>query len=616
MNDLIFNLKITFKYPKDDYIYRMKSTLTLLFAFLYATLFAQVQLPANMYADTLAHPFLYGVASGDPSASGVILWTKVEVDLTQINPIPLNYLLATDAEMNNIVQTGTTQATILTDWTAKIDVTNLESATTYYYQFELSDGTASQIGRTKTAPSGASDELNFAIASCSSIYSGYFNAYRRIAERDELDLVIHVGDYVYDFVDEDERIRVPEPPPIDPLFLDEWRALHTYYLLDPDLRLMRQMHPIAVIWDNHDTDGNDAQTTMEAMQAFHEYLPVRQQAEDLHLYRRLQYGDLVDIIFMDAELYRDQDFITPEERSVLGFEQYDWLINEIDNSTAQWRIFGTQKMFGLWNIQNSPIDLPIGNGEVVDPNSWDGYMLEREMLLTHLRDNEKDNNIFVTGDLHFALALDIPIHPLDPAQYNPQTGEGSVGVEMMGGSITRGNLDESGYDPFIADILTQISFSLNPHHIYEELVKHGYGTLTIRPDTTIGRFWFSDILQFADGEELGEELFCINGKNHWERFATVSTQTTANEDFYIGNPFPNPANEELNINISIKKPQQISVQLFDIEGRAVREVEFFDIHSNDTNTLTLSSKNMETGIYMIRIAGKQFEITKKIIIMN
>ncbi len=594
----------------------MKSMITFLLTLLCSTLFAQVQLPDNMYPDTLHHPFWYGVASGDPTDSGVILWTKVEVDLTQVNPIPLNYLIATDADMDNIVQTGTTEATILTDWTAKIDINGLDATTTYYYQFELSDGTASQIGRTKTAPSGASNELNFAIASCSSIYSGYFNAYRRIAERDELDLVIHVGDYVYDFVDPDEQIRVPEPPPIDPLYLDEWRDLHTYYLLDPDLRLMRQMHPIAVLWDNHDTDGDDEQTTMEAMQAFHEYVPVRQQADDLHLYRRLQYGDLVDIIFMDAELYRNQDFITPEERSVLGFEQYDWLINEIDNSTAQWRIFGTQKMFGLWNIQDSPIDLPIGNGEVVDPNSWDGYMLEREMLLTHLRDNEKDNNIFVTGDLHFALALDIPIHPLDPDEYNPETGEGSVGVEMMGGSITRGNLDESGYDPFIGELLTQISYSLNPHHVYEELVKHGYGTLTIRPDTTIGRFWFSDILQFADVEELGEELFCVDGKNHWERFGTVDVELPVNEDFYVGNPFPNPANAELNINVSIKKSQQIMIQLFDIEGRRVGEPQFFNCHSNGVNTLTLNNKNIEQGMYMMKISGARFETARKIIMTN
>ena len=154
----------------------MKSMFTLLLTFLCSTLFAQVQLPDNMYADSLHFPFWYGVASGDPTDSGVILWTKVAVDDVQVNPISLNYLIATDAEMDDVVQVGTTEATILTDWTAKIDVGNLQSATTYYYQFELPDGTPSQIGRTKTAPSGASDELNFAIASCSSIYSGYFNA--------------------------------------------------------------------------------------------------------------------------------------------------------------------------------------------------------------------------------------------------------------------------------------------------------------------------------------------------------------------------------------------------------------------------------------------------------
>jgi len=150
--------------------------------------------------------------------------------------------------------------------------------------------------------------------------------------------------------------------------------------------------------------------------------------------------------------------------------------------------------------------------------------------------------------------------------------------------------------------------------VYGELIKHGYGTLTIRPDTTIGRFWFSDILQFSDVEELGEELFCVNGKNHWERFGTVDTQLPVNEEFYVGNPFPNPANDELNINISIKKSQQISLQLFDIEGRAVRDTQVFDCHANSVNALNLNSKNISNGVYILKIVGEQFEVAKKIII--
>ena len=111
--------------------------------------------------------------------------------------------------------------------------------------------------------------------SCSSIFSGYFNAYRRIAERNDIDLVVHLGDYIYDFVDADEQVRVPVPAPVDPQTLAEWRERHSYYLLDPDLRAARQMQPWAVIWDNHDTDGDSPQHTADAMQAFLEYVPMR-----------------------------------------------------------------------------------------------------------------------------------------------------------------------------------------------------------------------------------------------------------------------------------------------------------------------------------------------------
>ncbi len=596
----------------------MKQNITILLLALTTTLSAQwTQLPDNMYADSLHAPFIYGVASGDPTDSQVILWTAVETSIVQLNPIPLDYVVATDAAMSNIVQTGIVEATILNNWTAKVDVSGLAAGTRYYYQFEDPDGNFSQVGRTKTAPAGAVDELNFAVASCSSVYSGYFNAYRRIAERDEVDLVIHLGDYIYDFPDMDELVRIPVPYPVDPLYLDEWRQTHRYYLLDPDLRLMRQMHPMAAIWDNHDTDGNDAQTTMEAMQAFHEYLPVRQQAADLHLYRTLKYGDLVDVMMMDAQLYQNQDALGAGEYSMLSNVQYDWLTDEIDNSNATWRIFGTQKMFGLWSILGSPIPLPIGNDTIIDPGSWDGFMLEREMLLGHLKDNSIDNNIFISGDLHFSMAMDVPINPLDSLDYNPETGEGSVGVEMMGGSITRGNLDEFGYDAGIADLLVSLSMNLNPHHVYEELIKHGYGVLTIRPDTTFGRFWHSDILSFSNEEEMSMELFCLNGSNHWQ----VSELTTdliipATENYDIGLPFPNPTNGQVELIVSVPSAQSLDIRFLDMTGKAISNTQIFQLAAGQSITLSPRLPEVANGIYFMEIVGADFKAVRKVVVMD
>ncbi|MGB1216532.1 MAG: alkaline phosphatase D family protein [Saprospiraceae bacterium] len=595
----------------------MKYLKTTFFFFLFlGNISAQwTELPDNMYGDTLQFPFYYGVASGDPTSDGVILWTKVETDITQVNPIPLTYEIATDNAMANVIQTGSVDATILTDWTAKVDVSGLNAASTYYYKFEDDQGNPSQIGRTKTAPSGASSELNFIVASCSSAYSGYFNAYKRIAERDEVDLVIHLGDYIYDFPDPDELVRIPEPFPIDPLYLNEWRDLHRYYLLDPDLRAMRQMHPMAAIWDNHDTDGNDAATTMQAMQAFHEYLPVREQDTDLHLYRTLKYGDLVDIIMMDAQLYRDQDVIAPGEVSCLGTTQYDWLTDEIDNSTAQWRIFGTQKMFGTWNIQDSPINLPIGNDTVVDPGSWDGFELEREMILTHLDDNNIDDNIFISGDLHMALAMDLPIHPFDSTEYDPETGAGSIGVEMMGGSITRGNFDEMGYAPVLQNVLIEISMGLNPHHVYEELVKQGYGKLIIRPDTMFGEFWFSEILEITNEEEMGKKLFCEAGSNHWQDYSIITSTTDVSKNgFALGNPFPNPAKNTVQLSLEMKETEDVSFGIIGLDGKSVGNEEQKNALGNSSTTLELNTSNLAAGIYFISIKGESFYEVRKIVV--
>ena len=130
----------------------------------------------------------------------------------------------------------------------------------------------------------------------------FFNAYQRIAERDDLDLVIHLGDYIYDFVDEDEQVRVPDPYPTVPENLDEWRDRHQYYLLDPNLRAARQNHPWAQIWDNHDVKRTDFEP---GMQAFYDWTPLRQVNEDApeRIYRKLAFGGLVDLMFMDILLF-------------------------------------------------------------------------------------------------------------------------------------------------------------------------------------------------------------------------------------------------------------------------------------------------------------------------
>lgn len=571
-------------------------------------------LPDNIYADSLAGPFIYGLASGDPTANSVMLWTKLDVSPGTIGDIDIEVIVSPDTNINNAIYTATITSDESKDYTYKHDASGLNAEQTYYYWFHTNNNEFSVRGRTKTAPVGMTDEINIAVSSCSSVFSGYFNAYRRIAERSNLDLVIHLGDYIYDTVDPDEEIRIPEPYPIDPLYLSEWHQRHRYYLLDPDLRAMRQQHPIIAIWDNHDTDGDDAQTIMEAMQAFHDYMPVRQQDTDLHLYRSYSYGELLDVIMMDAELYRDEDLIAPDEYSVLGSDQYNWLINEINNSTATWRIFGSQKLFGLWSILGSPIALPIGNDTVVDPGSWDGYMLEREMLLTHLSNNGIDNNIFLSGDLHFSMALDVPIYPLDSTSYNPETGEGSVGIEMMGGSITRGNLNENGYSVGIADLLVALSQELNPHHIYADLIKHGYGELTIKPDSTIGRFWHSSILNISNTEILSEELYCLTNSNHWQLFDSIPISSIAGASISTGHLYPNPSFGSITWELptEAKAETDLFLRVFNAKGELVIR-EQIEINGS-SNSVHFNLSGLSPGYYLSEISNNQFSLSKKIVL--
>jgi len=260
-----------------------------------------------------------------------------------------------------IIQTGSLATDSTKDWTVKVDVKNLTQGTTYYYRFRDEQNRYSVIGRMKTAPSGNQSDLKFAVTSCNSVFSGFFHAYRRIGARDDLNLVIHLGDYVYDFIDGNEAVRVPSPYAQPPQNLAEWRDRHEYYLLDPDLRYVRQQHPFALLWDNHDMAFSDKNVPL---QAFMEWTPMRQidSADFKKIYRKLSYGDLADIFILDVMLYRDVELIDSNEYSILGTEQYNWFLNELGASTAKWKIIGSQKMFSYWGAQSLGAIIPTPGG--------------------------------------------------------------------------------------------------------------------------------------------------------------------------------------------------------------------------------------------------------------
>jgi len=561
---------------------------------------AQTALPPNMYADSLHAPFYHGVASGDPLPDRVIIWTRISPQQPEPESLTVTWQIATDTAFTDVVNAGTFTTSGNKDWTVKVDVAGLQPDATCYYRFISPDGAISETGRTKTASQGNVNRVRLGIGSCSSIYSGYFNAYHRLSERSNLDAFIHLGDYIYDFVDENEQLRVPVPYPQVPNSLQSWRNRHAYYLLDPDLRAARAAMPWIVIWDNHDINPDDVGDAEGARQAFWEYLPIRQPdtLQNSLIYRSFRFGNLVQLLMLDVLLHRTESEILPGVPSMLGNNQYNWLTAQLLDNAAQWRVIGSQKMVGTWSVEGLPF-IGFGNGSVADLNSWDGFAAERERLLLFLHNNNLNNNIFISGDAHISMCMDLPIQPANPDSYNPTTGEGSMAVEFLPTSITRGNFDEAGLTPFMVNALTTAFMNLNPHEVFTQLTKHGYGILDIAPDSTVAQIWYSVISTPAISEELGISLVTYKDENHWRRPTSATTQIVANG---VKPPcsmalFPNPAHETVWLQTTPDScPVEGTVVITDVTGKPVTQIH---LPQNNGNLHEINLQQLPPGCYWL-----------------
>jgi len=559
---------------------------------------AQVALPENLYADTAHAPFLWGVASGDPLPQSVLIWTRPDPETTNGNAHVLTWEMAADLDMTLPVTSGQITVDASTDHCARVDVSGLQPATTYYYRFTSAEGETSAVGRTRTAPLGATEQLKLAVASCSSIYSGYFNGYARIAERDDLDLVIHLGDYIYDFVDADEQIRIPDPFPTVPANEEEWRERHRYYLLDPDLRAARQMHPWAVIWDNHDYKRNPESGIL----AFWEYVPRRDAHNDIgRAHRSLRFGDLMDLTFIDIQKFRNIDTIAPGEASVLTNDQRAWFLNELGSSTAKWRIVGNQKMFGGWISEGVPAFIPVPNdGGVFDRGSWDGFQAERDTILRFVQENNIENLMVISGDVHMSFAMDISRAPRNGSVYDPATGNGSLGVEFIPTSISRGNFDEAGVPAGIVPLFEGISNGINPHHRYTEFVQHGYGILNIDHDSIVAEWWYSPILQMSQSEVLAKSMTVGNGQNRWKRpggFAPTGLADRSSENRGV-HLYPNPNNGWMSVELSDGHMDEFHASVLALDGRRV-----MSLGSKREKRFTVDVSGLSSGMYLLELYG-------------
>ncbi len=557
-------------------------------------------LPSNMYPD-MHHPFIHGVASGDPGPNDVVLWTRIEPD-NSLNLELISWEISEDSMFLTIVSSGNAQALPEKDWTVNIIANGLSPHTQYFYRFSTMNGNFSTIGRTRTAPNYGINHSRLAIMSCSSIFSGYFNAYRRIAERQDLDMIVHVGDYIYDFVDPDEEIRIPNPYPIDPVTISEWRERHKFYLMDPDLREARRMHPWVSLWDNHDVDFQAGHESAP-FEAWYEYLPSKMpDSNDVTMvHRKISYGPLMDIFVTDVLTKKGQDSISGGT-SMIGNEQYTWLTNELSQSTAKWKILPMQNLMCGWSVQGVPAFIGLGSGGVLDNTNWDGYDADRDRLLSYLENQNIDNVVVLSGDSHVTIFGDLSVNPYDPNVYDGSTGNGSVAVEMLPTSISRGNFDEMGFGWAIPIVIPVLS-NANPQHIKMELTKHGYGILDIQPSRCIGETWYSDKLNLSNQESFGFGFRVNDGFNHWERTEELNPSPPKDisslgfQELWVGpnehtaiHLYPNPTASEITIEFEARVGEEYEVEIFTLTGSDTGIRQIINASSKHISTsLNLSS---------------------------
>lgn len=460
-----------------------------------------------------SYPFTLGVASGDPTSDSVVLWTRIDADALSgqevaNDALQVDYEIAADSSFTRIVRAGNVVAPSELGHSAHCEVRGLAPATEYFYRWRLA-GEVSAVGRTKTAPlaNAAVDTFRFAVASCQQYEQGFYTAYEHMSN-EELDLIVHLGDYIYESSWGDVLVRRHEGPEI--ITLNDYRARYSTYKSDRDLQAAHAAAPWAITWDDHEVDNNYAGDVAEddqtrdqllarraaAYQAFYEFTPIRlpvgRQGPDMPIHRRLRFGNLLEMSVLDTRQYRsDQacgdgrkrscDAHQDSTRTLLGAAQKRWLFDSLASSDATWNVLAQQIMMASLRSRDEA-------GEELWPmDIWDGYPHERADLLRHLQDSGTPNPIVLTGDIHSNWVADLHLDFDRPES-------SAIGTEFVGTSITSGG---NGAD------MTSYGESLlgNNSHVKFFNGQRGYMLATVSPEV-----WRTDFRTIDSVTEKGAPI--------------------------------------------------------------------------------------------------------------
>lgn len=463
-----------------------------------------------------ADPFGLGVASGDPHATSVILWTRfVSPDGGAIpdGDHPVLWEVATDDSFASVAAAGIAPAVGALGHSVHVEVPNLQPDAGYVYRFRAGDH-ISTVGRTRTLPSpdASPTKVRFGFSSCQHIQAGYYPAHRHLASS-RLDFFVWLGDYIYERGPRNDAItaerRHTGGEAVD---LAGYRERYEQYRRDPDLQAHHAAHPWIATWDDHEVDGNYAgdrsqeddptdaflARRADAYQAWYEHMPVRLDAPDgpdLAIHRAFRCGDLLHLVVLDTRQFRDPaptdgtffsfgglidpslpvrtlspDALDPD-RTMLGIAQEEWLLDSITSTDARWTVLA--QSVGMQGFRL----LPGSDPPLVNVDGWDGYSGNRSRLLRAMTDRDVDNLVVVAGDLHLSIAGDVRIDPFD-------TSSPVVATEFVSSSIssTLGRITSA------AEAIALVG---NDHMRHFD-TRRGYVICEVDPDETVAIFMAVD----------------------------------------------------------------------------------------------------------------------------
>ncbi|WP_316751990.1 alkaline phosphatase D family protein [Pedobacter gandavensis] len=470
--------------------------------------------------------FQHGVASGDPLQDRVIIWTRIS---------PINYAdtalgweVSTDPGFLNVVKKGRTEISAHSDYTVKVDVKGLKAGCTYYYRFSYQQ-MMSEIGETKTLPkelNGA--DFSMAVVSCNNWEDGYFNSFRFLAQKPEVDLVLHLGDYIYEYATGEygnpASGRINEPKH-EILTLQDYRTRYALYRTDQDLQALHAKKPFYLIWDDHEL-ANDAYKNgaknhqpnegtwdvrkKAAIQAYLEWMPIRAK-NATEVRRKFEIGDEIALYLMDersSDRTRQMDNTNPgfnaEERQIIGESQYSWLANELKKSKATWKLIGNQVMFSGYAVAKG-FKLPKYN------DWWLGYPYERAKVLDLLEREKVGNAIFLTGDHHESFVL--AVHQEDKfMEYTKSYRQRPLAWELLTPSITSKNADRRSESEIAAFEKMLHNKDINPHLVYGDIKSHGYFIATMNKKRMQIDYYFVDNLLTNVANEHKSASFILDAE--------------------------------------------------------------------------------------------------------